>query len=536
LPRTVRDTARSLGKQINLKIEGDVIRVDTALAQALSDSLIHIVRNSIDHGIEGGDKRVERRKNREGQILIRAVEKGEEVIVTIQDDGGGLDTERIKKKAVERGLYSAADIEQLSKPKIFSLIFESGFSTAQQVTDVSGRGVGMDMVRSSIQKVKGRIEIDSEIGKGTTFALHMPIPKSVLIISSLLVDAAGSSFALPQDSISRLIRLEGKRVQKTIKKLEGTYVFEFENHLIPIVDLGEILSLRPKNSVDYLSRDSQNILVVQTETVKFALAVDKILDSEEIVVKSVGRHLERAKVYGGATFMGDGSVGLILNANGIADLAGVTSGKATVSEDAEEVEKFKDVDQEEYLMFSLWNDGAYAVALRHIHRLEEFPRASFQTVGERTVVIYRDQMVPLVDVSAVFGSPGADLDAKLAQDPIPVFVVTINSRYVAFMIREIKDVCLGPSQLDISVRDRDEIGGCIEINKKVISVIDLNAILDKVGILKSFDPEGRLKKFAFGPKITTEESVEPSVKELASGDVPASGEATAFAGDGWGIF
>ena len=158
LPRTVRDTARALGKTINLKIEGDSIRVDTALAQALSDSLVHIVRNSLDHGIEPKEKRLERKKNPEGTIIIRAREVGEDVIVSIQDDGGGLDTSRIKKKAVERGLYTASEIEQLSISKIYSLIFESGFSTAQQVTDVSGRGVGMDMVRSSIQKVKGRKE------------------------------------------------------------------------------------------------------------------------------------------------------------------------------------------------------------------------------------------------------------------------------------------------------------------------------------------------------------------------------------------
>ena len=169
LPRAVRDTAKLINKQVNLRIEGDTTRVDTSLAQVLSDSLIHIVRNSIDHGIEGKEKRLERRKSPDGNITIRANEQGEAVVISIQDDGGGLDTTRIKKKAVERGLYSADEVEKLSEQKIFSLIFESGFSTAAQVTDVSGRGVGMDMVRSSVEKVKGHIGIDSELGKGTKF-------------------------------------------------------------------------------------------------------------------------------------------------------------------------------------------------------------------------------------------------------------------------------------------------------------------------------------------------------------------------------
>jgi two-component system chemotaxis sensor kinase CheA len=159
--------------------------------------------------------RIQRKKKPEGSLTIRAVERGEEIVVSIQDDGGGLDAGKIKKKAVERGLYSAQDVEQLSTQKIYSLIFESGFSTASQITDVSGRGVGMDMVRSSVQKIKGRVEIESELGKGTTFSLHLPIPKSVLIINSLVVEACGRDFAIAQDSIARLLRLEGKRVRQS---------------------------------------------------------------------------------------------------------------------------------------------------------------------------------------------------------------------------------------------------------------------------------------------------------------------------------
>lgn len=536
LPRTVRDTARGLGKNVNLTIEGDQIRVDTSLAQVLTDSLVHIVRNSIDHGIEKRELRVQRKKNADGSIIIRAVETGEEVVVSIQDDGGGLDLSRIKKKAVERGLYSASEIEQLSTQKVYSLIFESGFSTAQQVTDVSGRGVGMDMVRSSVQKVKGRIDIDSDFGKGTSFSLHLPIPKSVLIISSLVVEAAGRDFAIPQDSIARLLRFEGKKVEKSIKRLEGAFVLEYEGLLVPLIDLGETLGLRPRYSVDFLVHDNQSILIVKTDESMFALAVDRILDSEEIVVKSVGKHLERLRVYGGATFMGDGSVGLILSADGIAEVAGISGGRI-VSTQAVEPKKKERLSEElqEILLFKLWCDGLYAVPLSLIHRLEELPRSSVQVLGDRRVVIYREQVVPMIDITDELAIKNKDGELKNEQDPISVFVMMIHDRYVAFVIREIKDVCTVPRQLDTAVRDRETIAGTLEVNGKVVSMLDMFAILDKARILKTADSDGGLKKFAHGPSQNSDPITEAHTSQLTQPektDTPSN----AFTGDGWGLF
>jgi two-component system, chemotaxis family, sensor kinase CheA len=537
LPRTVRDTARALGKTIKLKIEGEDLRVDTSLAQALSDSLVHIVRNSLDHGIEPKEKRLERHKNPEGTILIRAVEANDQVVISIQDDGGGLNQEMIKKKAVERGLYTAGDIEKLSSQKIFSLIFESGFSTAAQVTDVSGRGVGMDMVRASIQKVKGRINIESDLGKGTTFALQMPVPKSVLIISSLVVDAAGSTFAIPQDKIARLYRLEGKRISQLIKPLEGTFVLDYEGDLIPITDLGEMLGLRPKGSMNFLKCDLQNILIVKAEHSIYALAVDQILDSEEIVVKSVGKYLEQTKVYAGATFMGDGRVGLILSADGMAEVSGVLNAQSIgASAEDELAVHVPGNNTQEILLFELWCGGLYGVSLSMIHRLEEFPRKSFQSIGGREVLIYREQTVPLIDLSNAINLTVTDKIKQTGQDPVPVFVIMIHDRYVAFLIREIKDVCLAPSELDVTVRDRDEIAGTIDVNGKVVSILDVYAILDKAGILKTFDPTGALKKLAHGLTVPTEEPVGVGpTSDLVNPEVAAD-SAAGFAGDGWGLF
>jgi two-component system chemotaxis sensor kinase CheA len=535
IPRTVRDTAHALGKSINLTVEGDKIRVDTALAQALSESLIHIVRNSIDHGIESKDKRVERRKKPEGEIVIRAKENADEITIEVQDDGGGLDTERIKKKAVEKGIHSPQDVEHLSRQKIFSLIFESGFSTAQHVTDVSGRGVGMDMVRSSIQKVRGRIDIESELGRGTKFILKMPIPKSVLIINSLIVESGGRSFALAQDSIARLFMLDNVRINHAIKQMQDAYLFEFDGHLLPLVDLAQILGLREPGGVDYVRKDSQNILIIQNESCMFALAVDRILDSEEIVVKSVGKHLERAKVYAGVTFMGDGTVGLILSASGMAEKAGIDGSGLPASDIEKAPPSESEIPLQEYLLFNLWCRGSYAVPLAVVHRLEEVARSSLQVMGGRRVLIYRDQTVPVIDLSASLGLQIDDQKAMDAQDLLTVFVLKLNGRYVAFVIREIKDVCLGPTDVDTAVKDRPEIYGCIDINHTIVSVLDLPAILDRAGLSQTFDPQARLRDFAYGPDVST--SASGGQRQEANGaDESVVSTQPNFVGDGWGIF
>jgi two-component system chemotaxis sensor kinase CheA len=537
LPRTVRDTAKNLGKTVDFKVEGDHIRVDSSLAQVLSDSLVHIVRNSLDHGIETREMRIQRKKRAEGHLTIKAIERGEEIVVSIQDDGGGLDASKIKKKAVERGLYSALDIEQLSEQKIYSLIFESGFSTASQVTDVSGRGVGMDMVRSSVQKIKGRVEIESELGKGTTFSLHLPIPKSVLIINSLVVQACGRDFAIPQDGIARLLRLEGKKVRQSIKKLEGTHVLDYEGQLIPLTDLGESLGLRPKYSTDFSSEDSHNILIARTDAAYYALAVDRVLDSEEIVVKSVGKHMERLKVYAGATFMGDGCVGLILSVDGIAEVSGVIGGlRASAKSTQEKSELTSEIKQKEILIFELWCQGLFAVPLAMVYRLEEVPSRLIQDVGGRRVLVYRDQIMPLVDLTDVLGITVRESQTKLTQDPISVFVSMINDRYVGFIIKGIKDVCQVLDKVDDAIRDRDMIAGSIEVNGKVISMLEIYSVLASQGLLKSLDPAANLQKFAHGPEIPAANSASLAAgSDLVKNDKNAS-EASAFAGDGWGLF
>jgi two-component system chemotaxis sensor kinase CheA len=329
--------------------------------------------------------------------------------------------------------------------------------------------------------------------------------------------------------------LEGQKITHSIKSLQGAYVFEFDGHLIPLLDLAETLGLRAPGSHDYFKQGTQNILVIQTELCQFALAVDRILDSEEIVVKSVGKHLDRVKVYAGVTFMGDGSVGLILSANGIAEKAGLSSLRQRDMDTQQNLQPNKTSSDQEYLLFNLWCRGSYAVPLSMIHRLEEMSRSSLQAMGERQVVIYREQTVPLIDVSSILGLPIKDAQSMETQDPLSVFVVMIHERYVAFMIKDIKDVCMGPTAIDTTVKDRPEILGCVEINQKIVSVLDIPAILDRAGILKSLDPENRLRAFAYGPGKSSS-SPAKTLEQAVPVEEALPASQTSFTGDGWGIF
>ncbi len=482
IPRIVRDTASALGKKATLTVFGDETRIDTAIAKVLSDSMTHIVRNSLDHGIELPEKREAKGKSKEGSLRISVVEHKDEIIVTIEDDGAGLNIDRIKKKAIENGLYKEEELIGMSDKHIFGLIFESGFSTAEKITDVSGRGVGMDMVRSAVQSLRGFIDIESMPDVGTKFHLHLPVPRSVLIINSLSVIACGLSFAIPQERITRLLHFEGKSQSELILKIGEDYVIPYEGTLIPVIDLGAVLNLRDKSAIKLQSMESVNVLVINTSDQYYALYVDQILDSEEIVVKSAGRHLAHLKVYMGATFMADGNVGLILNTDGIAEVANVGSLSQAVVESRGKTEELpRYVATTEYLVFKLAELGKFAVPLNLVHRLEEIPQSAIQNTGSRQVAIYRDQVIPLVNLCADLKVCGPDRNASASDAPgnlsLNIFVTLNKNQYVGFVIKSICDISAVQNEKYYDLSDRPEIEGTLDVSGDVVSVLDLDFIL-----------------------------------------------------------
>ena len=305
-----------MNKQITLEMEGAETELDRTLVEAIKDPLTHIVRNSCDHGIESPEERIRQGKPAGGRLLLRAFHEGGQVNIEIADDGAGIDPQRIRAKAVERGIMTDEQAARLSDREAVNLVFLPGFSTAQAVTKVSGRGVGMDVVRTHIEGIGGTVDLLSRPGEGTTVLIRIPL--TLAIVPGLLVNAGGERFVIPQLNLHELIRLEGDAARTAIEYVHATPVLRRRNALLPLADLCHVLRLPERRQPDEL-----NIVVVQVDGHRFGLIVDAINDTEEIVVKPLWQQLKNLNCYAGATIMGDGGIALILDVAGIGLRSGV---------------------------------------------------------------------------------------------------------------------------------------------------------------------------------------------------------------------
>jgi two-component system, chemotaxis family, sensor kinase CheA len=442
-PRTVRDVATMCGKQVRIEMEGKETELDKTIIEAIKDPLTHIVRNSVDHGIETPPKRVAAGKSAEGRLSLRAYHEGGQVIIEISDDGAGLDPEKLRRKAVEKGLITAEQSSKMSEREATNLIFLPGFSTAAKVTNVSGRGVGMDVVKTNIDKIGGTVDVQSKTGTGTT--VRMKIPLTLAIIPALIVTNGGERYAIPQISLVELVRLEGENVKKRIELIQGVPVYRLRGRLLPLVHLDSELRADPSKIAS--DADAVNIVVLQADERQFGLVVDGINDTEEIVVKPLGKQLKGIKAFAGSTIMGDGRVALILDVLGIAQSSNVVNevrGRALAEKEKESV-----ADQGERLTLLLFigpGDGHMAVALDHVGRLEEFPIASVERGGGVEVVQYRDQILPLMFLSEMLEerrshSRLAAAPAKTANpDKLQGIVYSAEGRRVGLIIDQILDI------------------------------------------------------------------------------------------------
>ncbi|MCB0413955.1 MAG: chemotaxis protein CheW, partial [Bdellovibrionales bacterium] len=312
IPRVVRDLSKSTGKNIKFQIYGDDIRVDNSIAKVLSNSIIHMVRNSIDHGLEKPEERISVQKNEEGQLTIKCSDVGDDVFVELIDDGRGINKDRIKQRVIEKGMYSAQEVQEMSDKKVMSMIFEPGFSTAEVITDVSGRGVGMDMVKTSVVNINGRIDIESEKGQGTNIRLVLPKPKAVLIMSSLFVRIGHEKFAIPQAEIGRVVLLNNTS-DGIMQEIQGKRYIKLSEEILPIVEIDEVLGF----PVRVEGRQSNQFIVLKSELNQFAIPIDEIFDVEEVVVKKLENEMARSDLFLGVTYGDDGDLCLTLNPNAI---------------------------------------------------------------------------------------------------------------------------------------------------------------------------------------------------------------------------
>jgi two-component system chemotaxis sensor kinase CheA len=478
-PRVVRDVAMGCGKQVQIEMEGKETELDKSLLEAIKDPLTHIVRNSVDHGIEMPDKRLARGKRPEGRLKLRACHEGGQVVIEITDDGAGIDTARVKNKALQRGLITVQQATQMSDRELLNLIFLPGFSTAEKVTNLSGRGVGMDVVKTNIDKVNGSVDLQSTLGKGT--AIKIKIPLTLAIVHAVIVQSAGKRFAIPQVSIQELVRLDGDRVRTDVEQVHGVPVYRLRGRLLPLVHLDEELKLKREAGGGVEQDASVNIVVLEADDRPFGLVVDEIKDSEEIVVKPLGKRLKGIKVFAGATIMGDGKVALILDVVGLAQSARILSGARdrALTENADESLE-KEAAKQTFLLFAGPDDSRMALPLAMLARLEEFPVSQVEESGHEWVVQYRGEILPLIRLDRVLEE--RRLRVRLAQGmaepnagPLQVLVCNDEGHTMGLVVERILDIV--EDRADVKTpASRAGVQYAVVINDRVTELLDIPAI------------------------------------------------------------
>jgi len=471
-PRVVRDLSMAVGKKIRLEMEGKDTELDKTLIEAIKDPLTHIVRNSCDHGIETPEKRLANGKDEEGVLLLRAFHEGGQVNIEIIDDGGGIDPEKIKSIALSKSVITQEQADRMGDRELVNLIFAAGFSTAEKVTNVSGRGVGMDVVRTNIEKIGGSVDIQSAPGKGTT--LRVKIPLTLAIIPALIITTAEERYAIPQVNLLELVRLDGDQVKKSIELIQGAPVYRLRGNLLPLISLNDELKVAKKEE-----SDAVNIVVLHADDRQFGMVVEGISDTEEIVVKPLSKQLKGIPAFSGATIMGDGKLALILDVMGLAQKAQVISEHQEKSISKGSESQGVANDRETLLIFGLEADDRMAIPLSEVACLEEFKRSDVEQSGDQDVVQYRGEIMPLVYLKNALngGSSKEESEKELMQ----AVVFTRNGRSVGLVVERIIDIV----EETISVKrgaNRPGVLGTIVVQDRVTDLLDIE------NVVQSADP------------------------------------------------
>jgi two-component system, chemotaxis family, sensor kinase CheA len=478
-PRMVRDLALACDKQVRVELVGQETELDRTLLEAIKDPLTHLVRNAVDHGVEKAEARLAAGKPAEGCLTLRAYHEGGQVNIEVSDDGAGLNHERLLNKAIEKGLITRQQADRMNQHEVANLIFHPGFSTAEKVTNVSGRGVGMDVVKTNIEKVGGTVDVQSALGKGTT--LRMKIPLTLAIIPVLIVRSAGHRFAIPQVSLLELVRHEAERAERAIEFVHGAPVYRLRGNLLPLLFLRNQLQLAQQGKEGSQETKKLNIVVLQVEGQQFGLVVDEIHDAEEIVVKPLGQHLKHISAFAGATVMGDGEVALILDVTGLAQGGHLlTEAKKAVLQDAvQETTVSKaasEGEKQEILLFRTANGRRTAVPLSTVDRLEEFKPEQFEYAGGQIVVQYRGELLPIANLS-----DKADLATATTEDEVRnVLVCSHQGRRMGIVVDQILDVADEVVSLESRWKDRYSTGSAV-VHKHVTDFLDLETVLGSTG-------------------------------------------------------
>ncbi|WP_087509234.1 chemotaxis protein CheA [Cellulomonas iranensis] len=461
MPRVVRDLAATCGREVQLEMSGGDTELDRSLLEAVKDPLTHLVRNAVDHGIEAPATRVAAGKPAKGVLTLRAYHAGGQVVVEVADDGKGIDPVVVGAKAVERGLRTPAQVEASAPGDLLQLLFLPGFSTASAVTNVSGRGVGMDVVRTKVEQVGGTVDVESTVGAGTVWRLRIPL--TLAIMPALTVECAGDVYAVPQVNLLELVALDAQRGGTAIEHVHDAPVYRLRGELLPLVSLTGVLEI-PDEATE---GSSSVIAVVQADHHRFGLLVDRVLNTEEIVVKPLSARLKSIGAYAGATVLGDGRVSLILDVQAVARRA--LHGEVEAAARRAGVEEQLDhAGREQVLVVGIGEGRHVAMPLQQVTRLEHLRTDEVERVGGREVVRYRGTILPLVRLDRMLGAYGEEVDELL------VVVLTRGTRAVGLVVREIVDILEDRDDQHSDVEDMGLLGSTV-LGGRVVELLDVRS-------------------------------------------------------------
>ena len=461
LPRVVRDLSSELGKQIELVMSGAETELDRQVLEVIKDPLTHMVRNSADHGIESAADRKASGKPPRGTIRLSAYHEGGTITIEIADDGKGLDLSAIRRKAVERGVATEAEVERMTDAQVAKFIFHAGFSTAKAVTSVSGRGVGMDVVKTNIELIGGTIDIQTQLGAGTTFTIKIPL--TLAIVAALIVSAREHRFAIPQVSVLELVRVQ-PGTDHAVERINGSPVLRLRDRLLPIVPVAAMLGLDAPDAP--ASTDEGFVVVSQVGRQRFGILVDGVFHTEEIVVKPMSSKLRHIPLFSGNTILGDGAVVLIIDPNGVARMVGSGTASGQPGEIEAEAEGDENAGDQAVtlLVFKGGGDALKAVPLSLVTRLEEIDASKIEWVGGRPLIQYRGRLMPLVP---------ADPAQAMKRDGAQALVVfSDGERSMGLVVDEIVDIV--DEVLDVElVTERSDLIGSAVVRNRATEIVNI---------------------------------------------------------------
>jgi two-component system chemotaxis sensor kinase CheA len=455
LPRLARDLAIELDKRIELEMQGAETELDRQVLELIKDPLTHMIRNSADHGLETRAERLQAGKPETGRILLCARHEGSHIVIEISDDGRGLQVSKLRAKGLAQNLITPAEAETLSDAKIQQLIFHAGFSTAAAVSGISGRGVGMDVVRTNIEKIGGTVELSSVEGRGTRFTIRIPL--TLTIVSALIIDCCGERFAMPQSSVVELVGVGGGS-GRAIEDVNGAPVLRLRNRLLPLISLQRTMNLTAAAA----SEEERSIIVTRVGALSFGIIVDRVFDTEEIVVKPAAGILRGIPFYSGATILGDGAVIMILDPKGIASQIG-----SAESEEAEvsRRDKFAAHGAAQLLVLRGARGALKATPLQLVSRIEEVSSEAIESANGQPVLQYRGRLMPLVPLDDT-------IDVNEPGRRRPVIVFEDDARAIGLVVEEIVDIIEGPMAQELKAGTPGVLGSVV-VGGKVTDIIDL---------------------------------------------------------------